>query len=175
MLEHDERVRRAVVDRGDAHHRRTFDRGHAARLGKEALPCCLVRPIAEDLESDDLLGGVVERVPHISEVIATFEHREAEAAGEDLADLSAADGGRGRRFGAVHPHGLTPAGCFVIGDSPNGPLWGPDWFRSVTALVHDDRLEVRRRHLGVQRVDRALEPVVAEPDDVLIDATRGES
>jgi len=90
------------VDRRDAHHRRTLDRGYSARLGEEALPCGFVTPIAEDLESDDLIGGVVERVPHISELIAAFEHRKAEAAGEDLADLAGANGGRGRRFGAVH-------------------------------------------------------------------------
>ena len=72
-------------------------------------------------------------------------------------------------------YGLTPAGCFVIGDSPNGPLRRPDWFRSVTTLVHDDRREVGRGHLGIQRVDRAVEPVVAKPDDVLIDTAWCES
>jgi hypothetical protein len=102
MLEDNECLRRFVVDRRDAHHRRTLDRGHAPCLGEEALPRGLVVPVAEDLESDHLLGGVVERVPHISDVIAALEHPKAVAAGEDLADLAVADCGHGCRFGAVH-------------------------------------------------------------------------
>ena len=72
------------------------------RLGKETLSRGLAVAVAQDLERDDLLGGLVERVPNVRDVIAALEHRQAVATREELADLPAADGRRGRGFGAVH-------------------------------------------------------------------------
>ena len=115
MLEDDERVRGLVVDRRDTHHRGPFDGCHALRLGEEALPRGIVGPVAQDLERHDLFGGLVERVPHVGDLVTALEHREAITAGEELAYLTAADRGRGGRLGAVHLPQLTPAAGFVIG------------------------------------------------------------
>src|ERR1700687_6463984 len=111
MLEDDEGVGRLVVDRGDLHHRGSFDRGHAVRLLEESRATRLIVAVAQDLDGDDPLRGLLDRVPDLSDVVAALVHRKAITAREDLADLSAAERGRGGPLRAGHSPGPTRRAC----------------------------------------------------------------
>jgi hypothetical protein len=88
VLEHDERALRAVMNAGHPHHRRLRVGRQASRSGDEAFPGCRV-PTAQELETHDLLRGLVERAPNLGAVVATMERREPIATSDELAFLVA--------------------------------------------------------------------------------------
>ncbi len=96
MLEHDERPSGVVVDPGHSHDGRLRDGREAARSREEALLADRIQ-IPQELEADHLIGGLVERSPHLGVLVPPVEGREAVARGDELPRL-----GVGDRDGAIH-------------------------------------------------------------------------
>jgi len=101
VLEHDEGPVVVVVDRGHSHDRRLLDRRQAAPSREKAL---LARRIgvAQELETDDLGGGFVERTPHLGGLVASMKGRKPVATGDQLAFVPTVGDRRRLRLRAFH-------------------------------------------------------------------------
>ena len=105
MLEHDEcPVGVVVVDRGDADHRRPFDRRDAARLREETL-AARRRAMAQELESDHLLADLIERAPGLRVLVPAMEERQAVTTSDELPFLAPSRDRSLHRLRSLHsPH-----------------------------------------------------------------------